>query len=133
MTAGRASLLVGLWPSSPGRIVTSSGLCLSAVHRQGFCYLPVCYGVYLCCRCGRGLAGATPPKWWSPSSQGAGFLQVWMWSGCCPVSCGLYFRKIFLCYIFIALCVFGRRFPLLYSRRHLGSRLILLYLNFDCL
>ena len=56
-----------------------------------------------------------------PPSQGAGFLQVWMWSGCCPVSSGLYFRKIFLCYIFISLCVFGRRFPLLYSHLHPGS------------
>ena len=73
---------------------------------------------------GAGGRGTRVPLSWGlylTLSQGAGFLQVWMWSGCCPVSSGLYFRKSFLCYIFIALCVLGRRFPLLYSRRHPGS------------
>ena len=59
--------------------------------------------------------------------RGAGFSHVCMWSGCFPVSSALYFRKIFLCYIFIALCVFGRRFPLLYSRRHLLCSIIVIF------
>ena len=44
-----------------------------------------------------------------PPLRGAGFLQV---------SSGLYFRKSCLCYIFIDICGFGRRFLLLYSCRH---------------
>ena len=63
-----------------------------------------------------------------PPLQGSGFSQVWMWSGCCPVSSGLYFRKSCLCYIFIDKCGFGRRFPLLYSCRRPGSAPISLVL-----
>ena len=39
-----------------------------------------------------------------PTSRGAGFLQVWMWSGCFPVSSVLYFRKSFLLYFHSSTC-----------------------------
>ena len=47
----------------------------------------------------------------------AGVDVVWMLS----CASGLYSRKSCLHYIFINICGFGRRFPLLYSHRHLGS------------
>ena len=56
-----------------------------------------------------------------PLSPGAGLSQVWMLSGCCPVSSDLCFRISCICCIFKNIYVFGRRFPLSYSHRHVGS------------
>ena len=72
----------------------------------------------------RGLASHRAVACILPLSPGAGFLQVWMWSGCCPVSSGLSFRISCICCIFKNINVFRRRFPLSYSRHHLGSSLL---------